>query len=360
MTISTNIARRAALGALCSFALAGSLLATLSPPAQAAGSIATVTSSTGSGIRYDGMETRDQVVFSRAGTSTAPKVVIDAAANLAIGTGCSAVPGDTTRAVCNAPLANSTTLEPVVVIGRGGDDLFAHGASLPIPLNVSGGSGNDAVNGGPGLDTLSGGIGNDTLRGGAGTDTLSGSTGDDVLDGGPGRDDNLFGGSGKDTLLGGEGDSDDLDGGSGPDTLDGGPGRLDIAIYESRTASVSVDLNSTTAIIGEINEGDRIVGGVENVVGGSGNDLLIGNAGDNNLIGRAGNDIILGGRGQDAVIGGDGDDILSGNTLSLFSDELNADGVRDFIGGQDGNDTCVRSPQDSDSVTECETTIDDD
>ena len=93
---------------------------------------------------------------------------------------------------------------------------------------------------------------------------------------------------------------------------------------------------------------------------GSGNDLLVGNDGDNNLISRGGNDVILGGRGQDAVIGGDGDDVLSGNTLSIVSNEVNADGVRDFIGGQDGNDTCVRSPQDSDSVTECETTINDD
>ena len=102
MTLSTHIARRAALAALCSFAMAGSLLATLTTPAEAAGSIATVTSSTGSGIRYDGMETRDQVVFSRAGTTTAPKVLIDAAAALSIGTGCSPVPGDATRALCNA------------------------------------------------------------------------------------------------------------------------------------------------------------------------------------------------------------------------------------------------------------------
>ena len=123
---------------------------------------------------------------------------------------------------------------------------------------------------------------------------------------------------------------------------------------------MTVDLNSTTATNGEVNEGDRFVGGIENLVTGSGDDLLVGNDGDNNLISRGGNDILLGGRGKDAVIGGDGDDIVSGNTLSVAFNEVNADGVRDFIGGQDGNDTCVRSPQDSDSATECETTIDDD
>ena len=52
------------------------------------------------------------------------------------------------------------------------------------------------------------------------------------------------------------------------------------------------------------------------------------------------------------MIGGDGDDILSGTTLSIAFNEVNADGVRDFIGGQDGHDTCVQSLQDSDSVTE--------
>jgi hypothetical protein len=360
MTISTHLARRAAWGALSSVALAGSLLAAFTAPAQAAGSIATVTSSPSVGIRYDGMETRDQVVFSRAGSATAPKVVIDAAAPLTIGAGCAPVPGDTTRALCDAPLANATTLKQIRVIGRGGDDSFAHGASLPIPMNVRAGAGNDAVNGGPGQDTLSGGTGNDTLRSGGGTDTLTGSSGDDVLDGGPGSDDNLNGGSGNDRLLGGEGNSDDLDGGSGADILDGGPGILDIVLYNSRSASVTVDLNSTTATNGELGEGDRIVGGIENAFGGNGGDLLVGNAGDNNLIGQGGNDVIFGGRGQDAVIGGDGDDVLTGNTLSIASNEVNADGVRDFIGGQAGNDTCVRSPQDSDSVTECETTIDDD
>ena len=108
--------------------------------------------------------------------------------------------------------------------------------------------------------------------------------------------DTLSGGPGNDTLLGGEGDSDDLD--RRRRHAGGRTGRLDIAIYESRTASVTVDLNSTTATNGERDEGDRLVGGIENAVTGSGDDLLVGNSGDNNLISRARTDIILGGRGQ--------------------------------------------------------------
>ena len=53
---------------------------------------------------------------------------------------------------------------------------------------------------------------------------------------------------------------------------------------------------------------------VENVNGGSGNDILTGNAVGNVLNGNAGNDNIKGGDSVDSLNGGDGDDTIAGNT----------------------------------------------
>ena len=354
-TRAHRLVRGSALTALSAAALVGALLPT---PAAAATAQASVTSSPTVGVRLMGSDLRDQVVLTRAGTSTAPLIVVDTAAPLTVGTGCQPVTGDPTRAVCTAPLVG-TSLKPVLVFSGAGDDSIAHGASLPIPMTVNTGTGNDTVTGGPAVDTLTGSSGSDVLRGGDGTDTLRGSSGDDTLDGGPGRDDNLFGQSGNDRLLGGDGDSDDLDGGSGADTFDGGAGRNDIVLYNTRTNAVTVNLGST-ATAGETGEGDRILSGVENVMTGSGADLLFGDDGDNSLLSGAGNDLILGGRGQDAVVGGEGDDILSGNTISLVQNEVNSDGVRDFIAGQGGNDSCIVSPADSDLASGCESTSNDD
>ena len=350
---------RAAGSLLLGIALAGSLGST-SAPAQAAVPPANIRSSS-TGISFFGSNERDQVVFSRAGTPTAPLVVADAFAPLEIFAGCSPVTGDPTRAICVAPIAPNGTLRPISVSGNGGDDAFAHGASLPIPMHVSGGPGRDAVNGGPADDVISGGADNDVLKGGDGTDSLLGATGDDVLDGGPGRDDDLDGGSGADRLFGGEGDSDDLDGGTGGDVLDGGPGRLDVVLYDDRTSRVSVILGSTAATNGEANEQDTLLSGIENAVGGSGDDFLSGDEGNNNLLGGDGADTIRGLGGQDAVVGGDGDDVLTGNIFTFGANPpANADGVRDFIAGQDGDDICIRSPADQETATDCEKVVDDD
>jgi Ca2+-binding RTX toxin-like protein len=356
-----NSSRGATSVALGGVTLIGVLLSSLSAPAlaagpSAAGTPASVTSTPATGVRIVGSTGNDQMVLTRAGTATAPLIHIDAAAPLTILAGCQPVAGDATRALCTAPFASGTTLRVVTVVAGTGDDVIAHGASLPIPLNVTGGSGRDTINGGPGQDSLHGGPDNDTVRGGDNTDTLTGGSNDDTLDGGPGSDDDLSGGSGADQLFGGDGDSDDLDGGAGPDTFDGGAGRNDIVEYDTRSNGVQAQIGSTSALNGEINEGDLFKTGIENVVGGDGNDVLVGDAGDNNLLG-GGDDLIFGGRGQDAVIGGEGDDFLGGNALNIGGpgDVPNADGVRDFIGGQDGTDSCVRSAADLDSVTECET-----
>jgi hypothetical protein len=86
-----------------------------------------------------------------------------------------------------------------------GNDQFAVGPSVTVPVSMSGGDGSDLLRGGSGPDTLTGGDGPDRLLGNNGDDKLKGGRARDVLKGGKGRD--------------------VLDGGKGGDRLFGGPGR---------------------------------------------------------------------------------------------------------------------------------------
>ena len=341
-------------GLITGCAATAATLAILPMPAAQAAAVATVSSSPSTGVKFVGTDAADKIVFTRAGTTGAPKIHFDADTPISVQAGCVTVAGDATRALCDLPLVNGP-VKKISIFGLGGDDLIAHGTGSPISMIVNAGPGNDVVNGGPGLDQINGSTGNDTLRGGDNTDTLQGGADNDTLEGGPGRDDNLFGGNGDDKLFGGDGDSDDLDGGPGADQLDGGPGKLDIVLYNTRSNPVFINLSSTTADNGESGEGDRILTGVENAMGGEGSDILNGDDSDNNLIGRGGIDLVFGGKGTDVVVGGEGDDILGGNVFNLFTSFPNADGAKDQIAGEDGNDTCIRSAADPDLTVDCET-----
>jgi hypothetical protein len=100
--------------------------------------------------------------------------------------------------------------------------------------------------------------------------------------------------------------------GDGNDTLDYGP----------VTAAVDVDLARRVATGAQI--GTDTLAGLENAIGGRGDDRLVGDAGPNELVG---------GRGADTLLGGAGDDILRG-------EELNAayPGYRDRIDAGPGDD----------------------
>ena len=179
-------------------------------------------------------------------------------------------------------------------LGTGDDTLT--GTESEQDLIVDAGDGNDIVATGTGDDLLRGGEGDDRLDGGEGDDALQGGNGNDRLVGGLG-DDFLFGGVGSDTLVGGAG-NDLLDGGDGIDTVE----------YAADSDGVTVDLGTGKA------NGDGIgrdtLTGIENVVGGLGDDVLIGNALANVLDGGKGNDRITAGAG-DTVIGGEGDDTIA-------------------------------------------------
>jgi Ca2+-binding RTX toxin-like protein len=193
----------------------------------------------------------------------------------------------------------------------------------------------------------------------------------DILDGGPGND-VLDGGADADDLSGGDGD-DVLEGGGGPDQFSGGPG-IDTATYETRTVPVYVELDGLPND-GEGGcpdeptcEGDNVAGtDVENVRGGTANDVLIGSplanelsggggvdrlvgqGGDDVLNGGAGNDFgddpltlavveeggLFGGPGNDTLDGGPGDDLLEGGD---GDDTLNGGAAQDLLNGGPGAD----------------------
>ena len=142
-------------------------------------------------------------------------------------------------------------------------------------------------------------------------------------------------GIGSDTVLGDAGDDhvvaaadaadDTYDGGAGRDTLD----------YSAATESVTVDLGAGTAEGSQT--GHDVIGGFENVIGGSGDDrisagstsvAMSGGAGNDALAGGAGNDTISDGAGRDTVSAGGGDDHVVAA----------ADGASDSYDGGSGQD----------------------
>jgi Ca2+-binding RTX toxin-like protein len=193
----------------------------------------------------------------------------------------------------------------------------------------SNGTGNDLDN------VINGNSGNNSLSGLGGDDTINGGDGDDTIDGGEGTDE-IDGGAGNDLIKVKAGDTDAVDGGDGIDTVEitgtganetvevvyngtaltslggnvsnvegvslnlaGNTAAGDTLSYAGSTVGVTVNLGTDTA------SGFTSIDGVENIIGGSGNDDLTGDAGDN---------VIEGGDGSDEIDGGSG-----GNDTAVFS-----------------------------------------
>ncbi|MEH3086241.1 MAG: PA14 domain-containing protein [Xylophilus ampelinus] len=211
---------------------------------------------------------------------------------------------------------------------------------------LSGLAGDDALSGDAGNDTLEGGAGADALDGGAGIDTASyttatagvtadlgtgGSRGDALGDVytsienllGSRYADNLIGNDGANLIDGGAG-NDTLIGGAGADTLIGGDG-TDTVDYSADTDALNVNLGAGTGRGGSA-EGD-VLSFLENVLAGSGDDVIVGDAGRNLLSGNDGNDRLSGAAGADTLLGGLGNDTLVGGAGA------------DSMDGGDGIDT---------------------
>ena len=213
---------------------------------------------------------------------------------------------------------NNTEQQPQVVGNSGWQHFFF------------GGAGNDDDPGGNN-DVLYGGFGNDRLTAGTGDSVIIGGQGDDLLTGGTGND-RLWGNDGADTMTGGAG-ADMLDGGAGSDTVS----------YAADSAGVTVTLGTngakTTGTGGEA-QGDIILN-VENLVGGSGKDLLTGNALVNALHGGGNDDVLDGGAGNDTLDGGAGNDTAAyASATAAVTVSLLLEGAPQFTGGS-GSDTLI-------------------
>jgi len=215
-----------------------------------------------------------------------------------------------------------TELGIQVLAGPGWDQVVVS-TNVDIPVEISGGAGNDILIGGNGNDTLSGGAGNDTLSGRGGNDYLIGDLGNDQLQGGAGED-TLFQLSDSilQTLTNTQVTGMGTDGHQGIENfeLKGGPGNNTIDASQFSLASVT--------IIG--GDGDDIL------KGGSQSDSIYGGSGNDTLYGNGGKDHLWGGDDLDKLWGGDLGDILDGGD---HDDELYGEDGDDTLYGWQGNDT---------------------
>lgn len=206
-------------------------------------------------------------------------------------------------------------------LGGNGTDLVNYdGTSTAVHLSLDG-SLNDGPVGGTG-DYLNG---VENLRGGSGNDTISGGSASAKLEGG----------SGADTLTAGAGGGT-LNGGAGNDTLNAGTGydRID---YTTRTASLSVQLNFNTVLVGG-SETDTLSGTVDQVLGGYGDDEYYDDGGSTYISGGPGADYFaLSGGGDDIVVGEDGNDqIVDGAGDDIYTGGNGDDTIRLLAAGSDG------------------------
>lgn len=167
------------------------------------------------------------------------------------------------------------------------------------------------INSGDGDDTITAGNGNDVIAMGAGTDTFK--TAGTAKDG----DDTISGGTGSDTVN-----------------------------YSTRTAALTLVLDGATGsgdqsataeadLLGADLSGPTATLDVENVISGSGADILTGNAFSNHIQGGAGNDLISGGLA--GTCSSDAD-ILDGEANDDTFDQGSVADCGDVINGGTGTD----------------------
>jgi Ca2+-binding RTX toxin-like protein len=215
-------------------------------------------------------------------------------ASITPGPGCT---GTARRVTCSTFRTNR------VEVSLGDQDDILEASSLSVPVNASGGAGDDYIVGGVN-NRLSGDAGNDILYGVRGNNVLNGGDGDDELTDGPGND-----------------------------THDGGTG-VDRVSYHSAPARVEVHLSLTTAQ-NTLGSGVDTILGVESLRGSDFDDSLFGDGGNNAIYGRWGHDYIEGGAGDDNLYGDLGSDAIRGGP---GADLLDGESGPDLLWGDADND----------------------
>ena len=204
----------------------------------------------------------------------------------------------------------TVTSAPTAVVG---DFIPAAAAGQPL----AGNEGADIIFGGGGNDAIASFGGSDIIDGGIGIDLIDAGSGDDIINYTMGQGaDNVIGGAGNDRLnilgLLGNDQLDVVFGGGVLTSVETGSvtgvelltadlgGGTNTLSYGATTGPVTVNLVTAVAT------GFLSIGNIQNVTGGSGDDLLTGDAGANVLSGGSGNDTFFAamGDGNDTYNGG--------------------------------------------------------
>jgi hypothetical protein len=183
---------------------------------------------------------------------------------------------------------------------------------------VDAGGGNDSVVGSMGADWVQGGFGDDDLIGMGGKDLLVGGAGNDELWGDAYSHIDSWLLWKEVDQLAGGSGDDLLHGGVGADSLDGGSG-VDTAAYWQSEAGVNVNL-ATGRGLGGAAEGDTLRD-IEYLSGSQHGDILRGDGARNRLDGGAGDDILIG----DANGSATGDLLIGGAGRDTFLFEALSD-----------------------------------
>ncbi len=187
---------------------------------------------------------------------------------------------------------------PVVVTNPGNGNHPGHPKPLRSITNgseeeneIDGDDDDNTLNGLGGDDLMRGGSGDDHLNGGSGKDRLYGQNGDDRMVGGKGEDRGV-GSSGDDTFVTKTRD--------GADTYFGGSSTADTSANDTLDMSailtnIKVNLGSGSHSKGFAETGGvkDVLYGIENFVGGSGNDTIVASAAHNVMDGGAGKDVFV-------------------------------------------------------------------
>ncbi|HSU68754.1 MAG TPA: M10 family metallopeptidase C-terminal domain-containing protein, partial [Tepidisphaeraceae bacterium] len=212
---------------------------------------------------------------------------------------------------------------------------------------VVGGMGNDSLTGSGTATTLTGSHGSDSLVGGAGSTTFAFRTGwgsNNITAGlgsysldfsaviadltfnlgtgivSDGTNQVTFSASKTQALTGGSGNNtfvfpdSGMVGAAGAGTIDGGTGGTNTLDYSAYASAIAVDLSAGTAT------GTGGISDIQNVIGGSGNDVLAGDTHDN---------VLTVGSGQVSLTGGGGND-----TLKFTSDAIGTDSIAAGASGE--------------------------
>jgi Ca2+-binding RTX toxin-like protein len=245
-----------------------------------------------------------------------------------------------------ASYALSANIENLFLMGSSAID----GTGNDLDNYIAGNAAANVIRGGGGSDTLVGGGGNDTLYGGTGDDkyVFDANSGSDVVDNRDGGFDGVFFTNGitRERLTFGR-DGDDLlifvDAASTPSVrviqhFLGGDAAIDYVQPDGGYYLTTAEINQIVAGGSTGGQFDQVIQGTaagEQLVGGTGKDLIEGLGGADTLFGMGGDDTLRGGDGTDYLSGGNGSGTGSGN------DTLEGGAGNDTLRGEDGSNTLI-------------------